>query len=419
MPRAGEVVDIKVRLTSTGTVRGRFLMPDGLTAIPYGVVKLTAGGRADRPDHDRWVRATSAASASTTCPRARRASTPKTRSRAAPAWRWARSKTTARCWTWTCCAQALGTVEGVVTSNGLPQAAASVEVVSGAYRASTLADGAGRYLVRGVPAGRVVATASLSGGFLQGTASGNLDGRRLDPVLDVALRGSGQVTGQVLAADGVTPAAALGSPPYRRRRRAAALSPPSPRPRVGSHSTASPRAKRPSMPTWSAASTQARPRPWSRAGAPSMSRSAYAASESSAAPPSTRRACPPPASSRVAVAGAPPLSLEVGNDGRFEWPEVAAGSLLRDPAGHVAGVHALRIGVGRSATRRGHRRQHPGSAERHRHRHRASARRHQPRVWGPGYGSPGERSAGRGAGPGRRALHRARGSARRAHRFRE
>ncbi len=34
-----------MRLTSTGTVRGRFLMPDGATAIPYGVVKLTAGAK--------------------------------------------------------------------------------------------------------------------------------------------------------------------------------------------------------------------------------------------------------------------------------------------------------------------------------------------------------------------------------------
>jgi hypothetical protein len=77
-------------------------------------------------------------------------------------------------------------------------------VVSGAYQAHSR-DGVGRYVVRGVPAGRVVATASLGGGFLQGTAAGNLDAEGSSLALDVALRGSGQVTGQVLAADGVTP----------------------------------------------------------------------------------------------------------------------------------------------------------------------------------------------------------------------
>ena len=45
MPAPDAVVEITVRLTVTGTVRGRFLMPDGVTPIPYGAVKLTAGGR--------------------------------------------------------------------------------------------------------------------------------------------------------------------------------------------------------------------------------------------------------------------------------------------------------------------------------------------------------------------------------------
>ena len=35
MPAPDAAVDITVRLTVTGTVRGRFLMPDGVTPIPY------------------------------------------------------------------------------------------------------------------------------------------------------------------------------------------------------------------------------------------------------------------------------------------------------------------------------------------------------------------------------------------------
>ena len=34
-----------VRLTPVGTVRGRFVMPDHLTPVPFGVVRLVAGGR--------------------------------------------------------------------------------------------------------------------------------------------------------------------------------------------------------------------------------------------------------------------------------------------------------------------------------------------------------------------------------------
>jgi hypothetical protein len=71
-------------------------------------------------------------------------------------------------------AQALGTVEGLVTSNDAPQPGALVEITSGAFKATTDTDGEGRYRLVGVPGGRVVAKASLAQGFLAGTAAGDL-----------------------------------------------------------------------------------------------------------------------------------------------------------------------------------------------------------------------------------------------------
>ncbi|MEO5760860.1 MAG: carboxypeptidase regulatory-like domain-containing protein, partial [Vicinamibacteria bacterium] len=44
IPAGVTVVDAVVRVTTTGTLKGRFLMPDG-TPIPYGTIKLYVGGR--------------------------------------------------------------------------------------------------------------------------------------------------------------------------------------------------------------------------------------------------------------------------------------------------------------------------------------------------------------------------------------
>jgi hypothetical protein len=204
MPRADEVVDLKLRLTSTGTVRGRFLMPDAVTTIPFGAIKLTAGNKpigqittAGSGDVGRFSFDYVPAG-----PVRLDGEDPLT-GRTGVAVGGIESE--GQVLELDVMAQALGSVEGVVTSNGNAQAAANVEVVSGGYKAVTLADGTGRFLVRGVPAGRVVVTASLGGGFLQGTASGNLESEGSTLALDVALRGSGHVSGQVLAADGVTP----------------------------------------------------------------------------------------------------------------------------------------------------------------------------------------------------------------------
>ena len=105
-------------------------------------------------------------------------------------------------------AQGLGTVTGLVTSNGSPEPGATVDIFSGNYHAITVADSTGHYLISGVPEGHIVANASLQNGFLAGTRSGSLVGDGTQLNLDVALRGSGSLTGQVLEADGATPAPA-------------------------------------------------------------------------------------------------------------------------------------------------------------------------------------------------------------------
>ena len=45
LPGPGATVNVVVQLTSTGTVQGHFLMPDKTTPIPFGIVRLIAGGR--------------------------------------------------------------------------------------------------------------------------------------------------------------------------------------------------------------------------------------------------------------------------------------------------------------------------------------------------------------------------------------
>ena len=45
LARPGDVLDVKVRLTTTGRVSGHFFQRDRATPVPFGVVKLVAGGR--------------------------------------------------------------------------------------------------------------------------------------------------------------------------------------------------------------------------------------------------------------------------------------------------------------------------------------------------------------------------------------
>lgn len=205
LPGPGQTIDVKARLTTTGTVRGRFFAADHVTPVPYGVVQLleyyrygvigqvTAEGMGDVGSYEfthvpaGLIRI--------------RAQDPLT------------GRTGLGVGTLTTegevinidvFAQGIGMVHGLVTSNGAPQPGAHVTVVSGRYSAGTLTDADGNYLVGGVPEGPVTSAASLGNGFLQGTASATLAGDGTDLAVDVALRNSGSIDGQLFEADGTT-----------------------------------------------------------------------------------------------------------------------------------------------------------------------------------------------------------------------
>ncbi|HKC13685.1 MAG TPA: carboxypeptidase-like regulatory domain-containing protein, partial [Vicinamibacteria bacterium] len=206
MPRpGGTTISVQVGLTVTGTVKGHFYMPDGATAIPFGVVSLTAGGRTIGQVTTQGVGDVGLFSFSFVP--------------AGPVRLDAQDPLTARTGlavgsvdsqdqvlTLNVLAQGLGTVTGPVTQNGQPIGSVQVEVQSGAFRATTFTDGSGLYIVKGVPEGHVVVTASFTDGSFSGTAAGTLAGDGSTLTVPVALQGSGQVSGQVLSVDGVTPA---------------------------------------------------------------------------------------------------------------------------------------------------------------------------------------------------------------------
>ena len=205
LPRPGDTVEVVVSLTVTGTVRGRFLRPDGVTPIPFAAVTLSASGRV-------VGQATTAGTGDVGAFRFDYVP-------AGPVRIEAEDPLTGRSGLTVgaieredqelvldVVAQGLGTVTGLVTHNGAPQAGADVEIASGSYRVSSVAGSDGRYRVEGVPEGSVVVTADLGGGFLSGSRSAVLAGDGTVLTLDVALRASGEVTGRVLAYDGVTPA---------------------------------------------------------------------------------------------------------------------------------------------------------------------------------------------------------------------
>ncbi len=201
----GAVSEVTLRLTVTGQVAGRFLMPDGTTPIPYGTVTLTAGGRAigrlttegPGPQAGRfrfdyvpagWVRLD--------------AHDPLTGRRGVAG---GTLETEDETLDLDVHAEGLGTVHGRVTSNGASRPGAEVRLAAGSFQATTMSDGSGSYSVGGVPVGRVVVTASLGSSFLAGSNAGNLEADGGNLPLDVALRDAAQVDGQVERWDGSTP----------------------------------------------------------------------------------------------------------------------------------------------------------------------------------------------------------------------
>src|SRR5579864_7854457 len=205
LPGPGATVNVVVQLTSTGTVQGHFYMPDGTTAIPFGSVSLTANGRQ--------------IGQVTTDGNADPGSFSFTFVPAGPVLLQAQDPVTARVGVaagtiatdgqtlvLNVIAEGLGTVQGFVTSDGVNQAGANVDIFSGNYHAATTTDSTGHYLVSGAPVGHIVVNAAFSNGFLLGTNSANLSGDGTQVEIDVALRGSGAIQGMVFQADGVTPA---------------------------------------------------------------------------------------------------------------------------------------------------------------------------------------------------------------------
>lgn len=205
LPHAGDDIEIKVTLTTTGKVRGRFLKPDGATPIPFGIVRLVANGRTIGQTTTQGTGEVGSFAFDYVPAGQLRleAQDPLT---ARTGFAVGTIDTEGQTLTLDVRAQGLGSVHGLVTSNGAPQAGAHVDVISGSFHASTISDYSGRYLVGGVPEGRVSVTASLDNNFLSGTASAMLNGEGAELTLDVALRGSGRVAGEVRQADGITPA---------------------------------------------------------------------------------------------------------------------------------------------------------------------------------------------------------------------
>lgn len=207
LPQGTISVNLQVQLTTTGTVQGHYYMPDGITPIPNAIVNLTVSGRVigqattlGAGDVGSYL--FDYVPAGSVQLNAQDPLTGRTGIAANSI------ATQSQVLTLNVVAQGLDTLQGQVTSNGSPQPGASVSITSGTFQATTSADSNGNYLMGGVPEGVVVATAGLSNGFLTGTASTSVTGDGNTFTLNVALRSSGSVTGQVVQADGVTPATA-------------------------------------------------------------------------------------------------------------------------------------------------------------------------------------------------------------------
>jgi alpha-tubulin suppressor-like RCC1 family protein len=204
VPAHGSTIELTVRLSITGTVTGRFSMPDGVTMIPLAAVKLIAGGRiignaTTSSGDDIGSFTFTYVPAGTVRLEALDPATG--RSGVALG----QLTTEGQVLTLDVRAQGLGTVSGRVLIGTTGQNGAHVEVSSGTFKAQTSADAAGNYSVPGVPEGAVTVRADM-GGALPGTAAGTLVGDGATLTLDVQLQASGTVTGVVTSAGGVTPA---------------------------------------------------------------------------------------------------------------------------------------------------------------------------------------------------------------------
>ena len=202
--RPGETVEVTVHLTPVGTVRGRFVMPDHLTPVPFGVVRLVANGRVigqtTTPGSGEKIGTFLFDFVPAGDVRVE-GQDPLTLRTGSTSGRIDRDGQEVAL---DVVAQGLGAVQGVVRSrrNGgtlEPEAGAHVIVDSAGYTSATATDASGRYVLEGIPEGQVTVTASLNG-FLRGSAAGALVGDRTVLDLDVTLQDSAKVTGTVIKA---------------------------------------------------------------------------------------------------------------------------------------------------------------------------------------------------------------------------
>jgi protocatechuate 3,4-dioxygenase beta subunit len=204
LPQNVPSVNVQVQLATTGVVQGYFYLPDGATGIPNAVVQLTQSGSITAETITQGTGNVGAFTFNYV------PAGPFTLSSLDPA--------TGRTGTATgsitsqgqtlnlnIVAQGLTTVTGLVTENASPQPGATVTIQSGSFQASTTSDSTGTYLIAGVPTGTIVATASL-GGLFSGTATASETADNSTLNLPVALQSSGSVIGQVLQANGTSPA---------------------------------------------------------------------------------------------------------------------------------------------------------------------------------------------------------------------
>ena len=205
LPQGTSSVNIQVQETTTGTVQGVYYLPDGVTPIPNAIVNLTVSGRVIGQATTASVGNIGSYSfdyvpAGSVQLNAQDPLSGRTGIAVGSI------STQGQVLTLNVIAEGLDTIQGLVTSDGSPQPGASVTITSGTFQATTTANSSGVYLMSGVPEGVVVATASLSNGFLTGTASTSVSGDGNTVTLNVAMRNSGTVSGQVFQAGGVTPA---------------------------------------------------------------------------------------------------------------------------------------------------------------------------------------------------------------------
>ncbi len=205
----GEAITIKVEVTDTGTVKGRFFMPDAdRTPIPFASVTLRRNGQVVSQQTTTSTDPvgsfqfdyvpTGHVQVELEDPLTRRTGTAEG------------ELSDGQELYLDVTALGLGEVRGQVVQSRAgkepqPVPLAEVQIASGAFSATTYSDGQGFYSMDGVPEGTVTVEAFVRSGrakFFPGSTGGLLEGEDGQLALDVRLQDTGIVTGQVRGRDG-------------------------------------------------------------------------------------------------------------------------------------------------------------------------------------------------------------------------